>query len=105
MNQSKQNQINGVLKDYRKEINFLDEEIIKLIGKRFKIVRKLAKIKEENEIPVFLPNRILEVTDRAVSLAKKYDVDPKFIYGMYNSMIMHSCLLEEAEISKEKVKK
>lgn len=102
MNKSGQKQINTVLKGYRDEINLLDEEILKLIGKRFKIIRKISKVKEEKSIPVFTPDRIREVIARAETLAKKHDIDPKFVYGMYNSMIMHSCLLEDAIINKKK---
>lgn len=101
MNKSQESQINQVLKDCRKEINSLDNEIIKLLGKRFKIVRKVAKIKAKKGIPSFLSGRIIEVRERVMKLARKHRVDPDFVYGMYNSMIMHACLEEDELMAKD----
>lgn len=102
MNKSEQDKINKDLKNYRKEIDLLDREIVRLIGKRFKIVRKLAIIKGKKGISVFIPSRIKDVLEKVSDWAEKYGVDRNFICGIYKSMIMHSCLLENEIVQREK---
>jgi len=89
-----------ILKDFRTEINELDDELMQLIGKRFDIMRKVAVVKDKYELPSFLYDRVIQVRDNAIELGKKYNVNPNFTYGLYTSMIMHSCILEDEEMEK-----
>jgi len=105
MKESNQKRAKVILKTYRKEINELDNEILKLIGKRFAVIRKVARIKEKTGLPSFLHDRVMVVIERAVKLGKKYKINEKFVYGMYSSMIMHACMLEDENMNKIKLKK
>ena len=105
MKERDQKRAKVILKTYRKEINELDDQILKLIGKRFGVIRKVAKIKEKQGLPSFLHDRVVAVRARAMKLGEKYGIDPKFVYGMYTSMIMHSCILEDDNMDKIKAGK
>ena len=45
------------LKDYRKEIDAIDDQLVQLFGKRMDIAAKIADYKKENNLPIFVPAR------------------------------------------------
>jgi chorismate mutase-like protein len=104
MKESNQEQAKRFLKPYRKEIDAIDDQILKLLGARFKIVRKVAKIKSENAIPSFLHDRVVEVRERCAKLGLKYGIDPDFVRILYSTIIYQSCTIED-EIKHELWKK
>lgn len=104
MKERNQERARELLKPYRKKIDKLDEQLLKLMGDRFKIVRKVAKIKAQNDLPSFLHDRVEEVRNRAVLIGKKYGIDPMFVYTLYSSIIYQSCATEDVIKSKRKKK-
>ena len=104
MKESNQQRAAKLLKPYRKQIDGLDDRILKLLGERFGVVRKVAKIKVENGLPSFLHDRVVEVRDRSVKTGKKYGIDPALVYHLYSTIIYESCALED-EIKKKSKKK
>ena len=92
------------LKPYRKAIDELDAKILELFGQRFAVVRKVAKIKIDNNIPAFIGDRVDEVRENAVRLAKKHNIDPAFMRTLYTLLIYQSCATED-EIKFKAIKK
>ena len=45
------------LQDYRKEIDAIDDELVRLFGKRMDIAAKIADYKKENNLPILVPAR------------------------------------------------
>ena len=45
------------LKDYRKEIDAIDDQLVQLFGKRMDIAAKIADYKKENNLPILVPAR------------------------------------------------
>ena len=95
MKESNQERARQLLKPYRKQIDDLDDQILKLLGKRFDIVRKVAKIKAKHGIPSFLHDRVEEVRNRAVRIGGKYGINPGFMHALYSAIIYHSCSMED----------
>jgi chorismate mutase-like protein len=95
MKESNQEQSKRVLKPYRKQIDAIDDQILKLLGARFKIVRKVAKIKAQHIIPSFLHDRVVEVRERCAKLGLKYGIDPDFVRILYSTIIYQSCTIED----------
>lgn len=87
--------IKKTLKPFRKEIDEIDDQILKLLGKRFSIVRKVAKVKIKHDIPAFLGDRVAEVRERAAENGKKYGIDPQFLRTLYTLIIYQSCATED----------
>jgi len=107
MKESNQQRAAKILKPYRKELDALDNEILKLLGKRFGIIRKVAKTKAKYDLPSYLHDRVQQVRNTRVAQGKKYGIDSQFVYALYTSIIYQSCGLEEeirAELSKKKRK-
>lgn len=108
MKESNQQRVKRIMKPYRKQIDDLDDQIMKLLGKRYGVIRKVAKIKTKHGLPSFFHDRVEEVRNRCVKMAKKYGIKPEFIYVLYSTIIYQSCGLEDelkARLSKKKSKK
>ena len=64
--------------EFRKEIDSVDQEIVKLFRKRFSIVSKVKKFKQKNNLPMTDKKREVEIVDK---LGKKFDI--KFVKDLY----------------------
>src|SRR4051812_1565602 len=104
MKESNQQRARKILKPYREQLDALDNEILKLLGKRFGIIRKVAKIKTKYDLPSFLHDRVEEVRNTRVALGKKYGINPQFVYALYSAIIYQSCG-EEDGIKTQMLKK
>lgn len=80
---------------YRQQIDALDEEIIRALGERFDVVRKVGKFKADTGIAVMQPDRIEQIKNRCTLLGEQYGVRPGFLHDMYDLIIRESCQLEE----------
>jgi chorismate mutase len=108
MKESNQQRAKKILKPYRKQIDDLDDEILRLLGIRFGVIRKVAKIKIKADLPSFLHDRVEEVRDRCVAIGKKHGIEPQFVYVLYSNIIYKSCATEDeirAKTAKKKKKK
>ena len=45
------------LKDIRKEIDSLDQELIEIFAKRLALVKKVGEIKHQQSLPIYVPER------------------------------------------------
>lgn len=91
-----------ILKPLRKKIDSLDKELVQLLIEREKIVHQVAKIKQENDIPVVIPERIEEVINQAANRAVAKGGDEYYIREIYRRIIELSCELETRLIDKDK---
>ena len=105
MKESNDDFIKAQLKPFRAEIDKLDDQILKLLGKRFDVVKKVAKVKIKHDIPSFLGDRVKQVKDRAAAQGPKYGIDPEFLRTLYTLIIYQSCALEDTMKADEKSKK
>lgn len=95
MKESNQEQVKKLLKPHREKIDALDNQILKLLGQRFAVVKKVAQIKVKHGIPSFLHDRVVEVQDRTAKLGKKYGIDTAFVRMLYSTIIYQSCAMED----------
>jgi chorismate mutase len=83
---------------FRQELNALDEEIVRLIGRRFEVIRAIGQHKRRNEIPMMQPARVLEVKERCARIASSHGVDPEFARRLFALIIDEACRVEDAII-------
>lgn len=95
MKESSDDFIKKALKTHRKQIDSIDDKILKLLGQRFGVVRRVAKVKIKHDIPSFLGDRVAEVKNRAAAQGPKYGIDPEFLRTLYTLIIYQSCALED----------
>jgi chorismate mutase-like protein len=95
MKESNPDFIKKTLKPFRAEIDEIDDQILKLLGRRFGVVRKVAKVKIKHDIPAFLGDRVAQVRERAAAQGPKYGIDPEFLRTLYTLIIYQSCATED----------
>lgn len=89
-----------ILKPLRIKIDSLDDQLVKLLVEREKIVREVAVIKEEHGIPVVIPDRIEEVLNQVSTKADNIGGNEHYIRQIYKRIIELSCDLENDLIDK-----
>lgn len=75
------------IKKLRKEIDRVDARIIPLLGKRERIVEKIAEIKAKKGIPTVQRKREKEITAKAKKTAKRHNLKPSIIDDVYSKII------------------
>jgi len=90
-----------LLEEHRQKIDFIDDRIIDLLAERMEIVRAVAEIKAENDIPAVLPDRVEEVIERCSTRADAKRVSPELARLLYTLIVDYACALEEEIIAKK----
>jgi chorismate mutase len=83
------------LTGFRKALNLLDEELIRVLGQRYEICREVARHKREHGIPMMQPGRVAEVKERCASLAAEHRVNPEFVRRLFAMIIDEACRMED----------
>ena len=82
------------MQTFRREIDSLDEELVKALARRFDVVRQVAVYKSRTGIAVIQPDRIREIKDRCADLGDRHGMRPEFLRQLYDLIIAESCFLE-----------
>jgi chorismate mutase/prephenate dehydratase len=59
------------LEELRKEIDSIDDEIIRLLNKRMEIVKKVGELKNTTNAPIYRPEREKEIIKRLTKISKE----------------------------------
>lgn len=90
------------MKNLRNEIDKLDSEIVQLLEKRFDVVKKIAKFKIKNNIPVYDPERETQVLEKSLnSLENKEYFDE--IEKIFKQIMASSKTYQNQIIKKEQL--
>lgn len=84
-----------ILKPLRDQIDVLDEEIVRLLGQRVQIVRKVADAKHQKTLSVVQPNRMNIVLDKAEELGRQNNIKPSVVRHIYETLIDYAHELEQ----------
>lgn len=84
-----------IMKPFRQRIDAIDDQIIDLLVARTAIIREVGQFKFENDIPSVLPDRVIEVRERAAERALAKGLDPDLVRQLYAAIIGYSCELED----------
>lgn len=88
-------EIMRLLKQYREQIDVIDNDIATLLGKRFRIAEQVAEIKREYHIPVRIEKRIEEVLRNAERNEVIHQLPPRLGYFLWREIIEATCYYEE----------
>jgi chorismate mutase len=80
---------------FRQQLNALDEEIVRLIARRFQVCRSVAHHKRDHGIPMMQPGRVAEVKERCARMAGDLGIDPEFARRLYDLIIDEACRTED----------
>jgi monofunctional chorismate mutase len=87
------------LKDWRNEIDLIDDEIIRLINQRTRIVKKIGTLKAKAGLPINDPAREKQILEK-IYLAQNLGSEKKSISGIYRK-ILHESRQIQLQVVKE----
>ena len=87
------------LAPFRTRLDFLDGEILRLLGDRFEVCRKVAHHKREHDIPMMQPQRVIEVRERYLQRGGEADLPPDFTAALFELLIGATCKMEDELIA------
>jgi chorismate mutase-like protein len=83
------------LEPFRRRLDALDDELVRLFGERFNIIREVALYKREHDISMMQPDRIAEVRARYLARGAELEIPPDFTASLFDLLIAASCKLED----------
>jgi isochorismate pyruvate lyase len=86
----------------RSEIDRIDNELVKLLADRMKVVDQVVAIKKETGLPAFIPDRVEEVARRVREEAKRLGSPPDLAEIVYRRMMDWIILYEEERLKARK---
>jgi len=78
------------MEDIRQKIDQLDQKIIELLAERMSLVRQIAELKKQNQLPIQDEKREQELRNNLKTLAAKHGLDPTFINHLYSHIFIES---------------
>lgn len=85
------------INEIRQKIEEIDEKIIQLLSARLELIPDLVSIKKSRGIPIFQPEREVELFEKLDQLAQEYGLDPEFIHDVFARIITEMKDLQRIE--------
>ncbi|MFW9847349.1 MAG: chorismate mutase [Candidatus Thorarchaeota archaeon] len=83
------------LNDYRKDIDKIDEQMLQLFEKRLTIVKQIADLKNQQNLPIRDTKRESTILDDIAVKAEKLDLDPELAKRFLRNIIELSVEVEK----------
>jgi 4-amino-4-deoxychorismate mutase len=80
---------------FRERLDFLDGEIVRLLGERFDVCREVAHHKREHGIPMMQPERVAHVRERYLERSEAVGLPREFCAALFELLIGATCKLED----------
>ncbi len=90
-----------MMEEYRKKINKIDSEIIKLLAKRRDLSREIIRLKNETQGSIRDKAREKELLTQLIELGEKEGLDSNFVKKVFHEIIDDSVKLQN-KILKQK---
>lgn len=78
------------LKETRKKIDAIDNQILSLLAKRFRLAVQIKKIKNKFDIRIEDPQREEEVLEKVAIKAKHLHIDSNFVVKLFKTIFNES---------------
>lgn len=88
------------LKDIRKDIDSIDNQILELLEKRFSLMPSVIDYKIKNNLDIFDSAREKEILKNKISTAKNFSIDEKFITEIYQLIMDQSKKIQRDYLKK-----
>jgi 4-amino-4-deoxychorismate mutase len=87
------------LEPFRRRLDALDEEIVRLLGERFQVCREVAGYKRDNEVPMMQPDRVTQVRARYDQRGDEAGLPHDFTSSFFELLIDSTCRMEDELIA------
>ncbi len=91
---------NPALAACRAEIDALDAELVRLLGRRLEVVERVIAIKGQHGIPALLPDRVEEVVAHVREEAETCGAPADLAETLYRALIAWTVDYEERKLGK-----
>jgi len=88
------------LKDIRKDIDSIDNQILELLEKRFSLMPSVIDYKIKNNLDIFDSAREKEILKNKIFSAKNFSIDEKFITEIYQLIMDQSKKIQRDYLKK-----
>ena len=92
--------VTDALASCRAEIDALDAELVRLLGRRIQVVDRVVAIKKDHNIPALLPDRVEEVVAHVREEAEVCGAPPDLAESLYRALIAWTVTYEEKKLGK-----
>ncbi|MES3005721.1 MAG: chorismate mutase [Patescibacteria group bacterium] len=82
----------------RERINQIDSGLIDLLSDRLWIIKEVAEYKAKNNLPIYQPEREVEVFSRLRALSDQKGLDYAYIEPLFKLIIKNSREIQEGKI-------
>jgi len=89
------------LSGYRSQIDSLDAALIKILGERERVVKKVGIYKAENHVPALQKDRFQQVLEKAVAAGEKEGLSKVCVEEIMNAIHKESLRIEQEDIEKK----
>jgi 4-amino-4-deoxychorismate mutase len=83
------------LEPFRRRLDELDEEIVRLLGARFDTCREIALHKREHDIPMMQSERVAQVRARYLAHGAEVRLPADFTGALFELLIAATCTMED----------
>jgi len=94
-----QNTNEVMLKKYRDDVDSIDRQILELVKSRFEVTNKIGELKKESNMPVFQPERFIQLVQSLKDMKKIPDTLVEAIWGAIHeeSVNEQNSIIEERD--------
>jgi len=78
------------LEEYRSQINFLDSQLIELLGQRMQVAEKIGMVKKEKNVAILQNKRWSEIIEKMVSKGESAGLSQTFIDNLFKAIHQES---------------
>ena len=89
------------LSDLRREIDALDEELVRLLASRLRVVQRVVKVKARDGLPANIPERVEEVVAAARHRARAEGLPPELAELLWREMVSWIIAYEDRHLAKD----
>jgi chorismate mutase len=89
------------LDDFRKDIDRVDEVIVRLLNERARVACEIGRLKKAEGVPVYQPDREKEVIEHVRSIAVEGPLGPEAIVRLFERIIDEARRLERRVVHGE----
>jgi chorismate mutase len=82
------------LDDFRKDIDRVDEVIVRLLNERARVACEIGRLKKAEGVPVYQPDREKEVIDHIRNIAVEGPLGPEAMVRLFERIIDEARRLE-----------
>lgn len=88
--------------ELRKLIDRFDEQILKALGNRMRVVKKIGEVKAVKDAPVLDPDRERRLMAKRIKWAQSCDLSQEFVESLFSTIMQYSKKLQSQQAKEDK---